>query len=126
MSRALPFIAGAAATLNVAATVLHILDRDWINATITLALAAALTTLTILELRKRPQPELVPAPVDPERGVEFIVFDGGPLDGAEILAPAPGLEQLLANAGTVDIRGTTYRVNSVHHTAYNATAEMTR
>lgn len=67
-----------------------------------------------------------PAPArPPERGIEMVVFHGGPLDGAEVLSPLPHLEQFIDEESSITVLGTTYRFTDVHHTAYTATAEFT-
>lgn len=116
-NRAAPLIAG---TVAVATGVVLATVGNW-EATTWAFLAAVAWFLNASHRCPAPPPLALP-----DRGVQLIVFTGGPLDRAEMISPVPRPDILLLNEDGFDVRGTTYRIGSVHHTAYNATAEVDR
>ena len=108
----------AAGSVAVVSTV----AQDWMVATWA-ALSAMWAFLVAARSRVVPPASSPPAPdVAPvDRGVELLVFDGGPLDGAEVASPIPGTERFLGEDG-ITVGGTKYRISAVHHTAYTVEA----
>ncbi|MCW1805289.1 hypothetical protein [Brachybacterium squillarum] len=99
-----------------ASAVLAALAGDW--TTMTWALCAAMW-IFVAVAHRCPAP---PAPVPPARGVEMLVFEGGPLDGGEMLSPTTAVDQLMEAGAELTILGAEYRVKGVHHTAWVVTA----
>jgi len=102
---------GAGATAVLAA-----LAGDWLTAV--WALCAALWIFVAVAHRCPPPP----APAPPARGVEMLVFEGGPLDGGEMPSPTSAVDQLMEAGAELTILGAEYRVTGVHHTAWVVTA----
>lgn len=102
---------GAGATAVLAA-----LAGDWLTAV--WAFCAALW-IFVAVVHRCPA---APAPVPPVRGVEMLVFEGGPLDGGEMLSPTSAVDQLMEAGAELTILGAEYRVTGVHHTAWVVTA----
>lgn len=102
---------GAGATAVLAALAGDSLTVVW-------AFCAALW-IVVAVAHRYPAP---PAPVPPARGMEMLVFEGGPLDGGEMVSPTPAVEQLMEAGAELTILGAEYRVTGVHHTAWVVTA----
>lgn len=99
----------------VASAVVAALAGDW--GVVIWALCAALWIFAAVAHRC-PPPPAQPAPVPPARGVEMLVFEGGPLDGGEMVSPTPAVDQLMEAGAELTILGAEYRVTGVHHTAW--------
>lgn len=126
MTRRLRTAVLAAGIVAVSASILHAVHGDWAPAGWALAVGAWAAATFVHRGPEPPAPEPTPLPTVPERGEEFVVFDGGPLDGSELMAPFSDLGSLLDSQETFPVRGTRYRIDCVHHTAYTATVEAKR
>lgn len=95
-----------------ASAVLAALAGDW--TTMTWALCAAMW-IFVAVAHRCPAP---PAPEPPARGVSMLVFEGGPLDGGEMLSPTSDVDLLMEAGAEITVMGAAYRVTGVHHTAW--------